>query len=120
MGGPGCRSRAEAQGPGAPLQQRGLVSIGLLSCEQGVGGGPGGPGMGSVYFYFCPSRAVLDSAGLGKASSSGRRAPVAWGWGSQGLFLGSCDVSKKLQRNPAFWMFVWFALCPFQRCHTLV
>lgn len=39
--------------------------------------------MGSVYFYFCPSRAVLVSAGLGKASSSGRRAPVA-GWGGVG------------------------------------
>lgn len=37
--------------------------------------------MGSVYFYFCPSRAVLLSAGLGTANSFGRRAPVAWGWG---------------------------------------
>jgi hypothetical protein len=60
----------------------GLLSAGrpLLAAARRVGVAPR-PGNGKCLFLFCPSRAVLVSAGLGKASSSGRRAPVAWGWG---------------------------------------
>lgn len=48
-------------------------------------------GLGSVYFYSCPSRAAPGSGGLGKASSSGRRAPVAWGWGGDGKFARAAN-----------------------------
>lgn len=79
-----ARARARARRPGggarAGVRMRGGgPQRRPPSCARA--GGPRGPGLGSVYFYFCPSRAALVSAGLGKASSSGRRAPAPWGWG---------------------------------------
>lgn len=93
----GFLAAAAAAGGAAP----GTAPLAVRSAPSG--GGPRGRGMGSVYFYFCPSRAVLVSAGLGKASSSERRAPAEWGWGegawkvfSRRLTWSLCTPSRGL------------------------
>lgn len=117
VGAAGARARRAGAGPplgadgraGRRLGDWGLraAAAGAARCPAPLaplsarsGGGPGGPGMGSVYFYFCPSRAALVSAGLGKASSSGKRAPVAWGWGEGAWKVWSRPLTWPLRTPP--------------------